>query len=247
MKAELEKLIELQKTDSEIRRLKQSLETAPARRAKLEREFDKHAFSIREIQDRRDRLTGERAELENQIASNKTYLERAERNLKHAQNQKEYETAMRETDALQKQITAFETQTIEIMSGLEEVEKEIESRAEEINSLDQKRSEALAEFDAELERDRVELARIEGGRDDVFKTLPSNLAAVYNRLAQRSRDGIAVAEVVNGSCSACYMALRPQMLVEVKRGEQIVTCESCTRILYVAPADTAAAAGEGQV
>jgi predicted nucleic acid-binding Zn-ribbon protein len=40
------------------------------------------------------------------------------------------------------------------------------------------------------------------------------------------------------------MALRPQMLVEVKRGEQIITCESCTRILYFAPADTAAAAGE---
>lgn len=214
------------------------------RRAEIEREFEKHAFSIREIQERRDRLAGERAELDKHIAENKTYLERAERNLKHAQNQKEYETAMRETDALQKQIGAFETQTLENMTALEEVEKEIESRAEEINTIDQKRAEALAEFDAEIERDRSELARVEGGRDNVFKTLPSNLAAVYNRLAQRSRDGIAVAEVVNGSCSACFMALRPQMLVEVKRGEQIITCESCTRILYVAPADTAVAAGE---
>ena len=244
MKAELEKLINLQKTDSEIRRLKQSLNTADTRRAELEREFEKHAFSIREIQDRRDRLAAERAEFDNQIASNKTYLERAERNLKHAQNQKEYETAMRETDALQKQIAAFETQTLENMTALEEVEKEIESRAEEINTLDQKRAEAIAGFEAEIERDRAELTRVEGGRDDVFKTLPANLAAVYNRLAQRSRDGIAVAEVINGACSACFMALRPQMLVEVKRGEQIITCESCTRILYFAPADTAAAAGE---
>ena len=244
MKAELEKLINLQKTDSEIRRLKQSLNTADARRAELEREFEKHAFSIREIQDRRDRLAAERAEFDNQIAANKTYLERAERNLKHAQNQKEYETAMRETDALQKQIAAFETQTLENMTALEEVEKEIESRAEEINTLDQKRAEAIAGFEAEIKRDSAELARVEGGRDDVFRTLPANLAAVYNRLAQRSRDGIAVAEVIDGACSACFMALRPQMLVEVKRGEQIITCESCTRILYVAPADTAAAASE---
>ena len=44
-----------------------------------------------------------------------------------------------------------------------------------------------------------------------------------------------MAEVVNGSCSACFMSLRPQMQVEVKRGDQIITCESCTRILYVAP------------
>ena len=246
MKAELEKLINLQKTDSEIRRLKQLLDTADARRAELEREFEKHAFSIREIQERRDRLGAERTELENQIASNKTYLERAERNLKHAQNQKEYETAMRETDALQKQIAAIEAQQLEGMTALEEVEKEIESRADEINTLDQKRAVALKEFDAELKRDRTELAKVESGRDAVFKTLPPNLAAVYNRLTQRSRDGIAVAEVVNGSCSACFMALRPQMLVEVRRGEQIITCESCTRILYFAPTDAAAIAAEGQ-
>jgi hypothetical protein len=166
--------------------------------------------------------------------------------LKHAQNQKEYETAMRETDALQKQIAALETQTLENMTALEEVEKEIESRAEEISTIDQKRADALAEFDASIAKDRSDLETVEGGRGEVFATLPTNLAAVYNRLAQRSRDGIAVAEVVNSSCSACFMALRPQMLVEVKRGEQIITCESCTRILYVAPADTKAAAVEGQ-
>jgi predicted nucleic acid-binding Zn-ribbon protein len=244
VKAELEKLKDLQKTDSEIRRLKQSLNSADARRAELEREFEKHAFSIREIQERRDRLRSERAELDKHIAENKTYLERAERNLKHAQNQKEYETAMRETDALQKQIGAFETQTLENMTALEEVEKEIEGRAEEINTLDQKRVEAVAEFESQMEKDRADLAKVEGGRDAVFKTLPANLAAVYNRLTQRSRDGIAVAEVVNGSCSACFMALRPQMLVEVKRGEQIITCESCTRILYYVPATASGSAAQ---
>ena len=130
MKAELEKLIDLQKTDSNIRRLKKSIETADERRAGIEQEFEQHAFSIREIQGNRDRLHAERAELEKQIAENRTYLERADRNLKHAQNQKEYETAMRETDAIQKQIAAYETQIIEQMTAVEEVEKELEGRAE---------------------------------------------------------------------------------------------------------------------
>lgn len=245
MKAELEKLIDLQKTDTNIRRLKQSIETADQRRASIEQEFEQHAFSIREIQGSRDRLNADRAELDKQIAENKTYLERAERNLKHAQNQKEYETAMRETDALQKQIAAYETQIIEKMSGVEEVEKELESRSEEISSLDGKRDEALGEFDKQLASDREELAAEERRREEVFVTLPAQLAAVYNRLAQRSRDGIAVAEVVNGSCSACFMSLRPQMQVEVKRGDQIITCESCTRILYMPTGESKAAVTDG--
>ncbi len=233
MKAELEKLIELQKTDTNIRRLRNKIETAEQRRAEIEQEFEQHASSIREIQGRRDKYHAERAELEKQTAENKTYLERAERNLKHAQNQKEYETAMREMDALQKQITAFETQTVEKMTAIEEVEKELEERAEEINTLDAKRDAALGVFKKELAADQAEFKKDSIVRDGVFTTLPAQLASVYNRMAQRSRDGIAVAEVVNGSCSACFMALRPQMQVEVKKGEQIITCESCTRILYI--------------
>lgn len=233
MKAELEKLIDLQKTDTNLRRLKKLLDSAEQRRADLEQEFERHASSIREVQGRRDTLTAERTNLENQIAENKTYLERADRNLKHAQNQKEYETAMREIDALQKQVAAFETQIVEKMAAIEEVEKELESRSEEINTLDSKRDEALKGFDSQLAADRSEFEAETKARETVFATLPAQLASVYNRLAQRSRDGIAVSEVVKGSCSACFMALRPQMQVEVKKGVQIITCESCSRILFI--------------
>lgn len=233
MKAELDKLIALQKTDTNLRRLKRALETADERRAAIEQEFEQHAFSIREIQGRREDLNNTRAGLENQIAENKTYLERAERNLKHAQNQKEYETAMREMDALQKQITAFETQIVESMEQVEGVEKELEERADEISTLDSKREAALSEFDSQLKSEKAEYETQSAHRAEVFATLPERLAAVYNRLAQRSRDGIAVAEVVNGACSACHMSLRPQAMVEVKKGQEIITCESCTRILYI--------------
>jgi predicted nucleic acid-binding Zn-ribbon protein len=233
VKADLDKLVELQKTDSNLRRLKQIIETAVAKRAEIEQEFEQHAFSIREIQAKRDKLHADRANLEKQIAENKTYLERADRNLKHAQNQKEYETAMRETDALQKQIAAFETQVVEAVEAVEAVEKELAERAEEIDSLDAKRNEALAAFDAPLANDKAEFESETQHRQQAFSTLPARLASVYDRLAQRSRDGIAVAEVVNGSCSACFMSLRPQMQVNVKKGDEIITCESCTRILYV--------------
>ncbi len=235
MKSELEKLIALQKTDTNIRKLKKAIETAEERRASIEQEFEQHAFSIREIQATRDKAQMGRADLERQIAENKTYLERADRNLKGSQNQKEYETAMRETDALQKQISAFETQVLERMTEIEEVEKILAERSEEIDSLETNRKKALKEFDKALAANRQEFEAETAKRHEVFITLPSQMASIYNRLAQRSRDGIAVAEVVGGSCSACFMKLRPQMQVELKASNKIMTCESCTRILYIAP------------
>ena len=242
MIAELDKLIELQKTDTNLRKLKRSIETSVEGRAAIEQEFEQHAFSIREIQGKRDDLNAKRMDLEKQIAENKVYLERADRNLKHAQNQKEYETAMRETDALQKAISGFETQIVEIMEEVEGVEKELEERSEEITTLDGKRAAALTEFDTALARDKKKFDSETKHRQTAFATLPARLALVYDRLAQRSRDGIAVAEVVGGACSACYIHLRPQVQLNVKKGDEIITCESCTRIMYIAPRESEATA-----
>lgn len=240
MNAELEKLIQLQKTDTNIRKLKKAIETAELRRANIEQEFEQHASSIREIQSKRDKAQTGRADLERQITENKTYLDRANRNLKGSQNQKEYETAMRETDTLQKQIATLETQVLERMTEVEEVEKVLEERSEEINSHESKREAALGDFDNELAANKAELDAELHNRHEVFTTLPPQMASIYNRLAQRSRDGIAVAEVIGGSCSACFMKLRPQMQVELKTTDKIMTCENCTRILYIAPkAETA--------
>lgn len=233
MKAELEKLIELQKTDTNIRRLKKSIETADQRRASIEQEFEQHAFEIREIQNRGENARIERADLERQIAEAKTQLERADRNLKNAQNQKEYETAMRDADVLHKKISALETEVLEKMSAVEEVDTILADRAEEIASLEGNRQTALSELETEIAKNKAEFKTETANRAKVFETLPKNLAGVYDRLATRSRDGIAVAEVKNGSCSACFMKLRPQILVEIKTGDQIITCENCTRILYV--------------
>ena len=119
-----------------------------------------------------------------------------------------------------------------------EIEKILAERAEEINTLESKRASALAAFDKEIASARKQFTSETAKRQEVFVTLPKNLASVYDRMAQRSKDGIAVAEVVNGSCSACYMQLRPQMQLNVKRGDQIITCENCARILYISPKDS---------
>jgi uncharacterized protein len=233
VKDQLEKLVELQITDTNIRKLQKSIDTADSRRAEIEQEFEQHASSIREIQARAETAKLEKSKLENSIIETKASLERADRNLKNSINQKEYEAAMRETDVLQKQIAAFETQILEKMTAVEDVEKILADRADEISSLEANHKKTMVEFEGELIDTRSEFELETAKRNLVFTTLPPNLASIYNRMVQRSRDGIAVAEVKNDSCSSCFIKLRPQKVMEIKRYTEIVTCENCTRILYI--------------
>ena len=83
--------------------------------------------------------------------------------------------------------------------------------------------------------DRLATARKE--REEVFASLPKPMSALYARIGARIRDGVAVAEARNRSCTACFMSLRPQMMAEIRRGDEIITCDNCGRILYVTPAE----------
>ena len=51
----------------------------------------------------------------------------------------------------------------------------------------------------------------------------------------RRADGIGVAEAVDGRCTGCNMAMRLQFFQDLKRGDEVMACESCLRILYYNP------------
>ena len=235
MKAELQKLIALQNLDTTIRKLEKDQKATPERRAEIEREFDQRAFEIRALENRRDEAKHTRARLENEVVDQRGRAERAERNLMSSKKPDEYTAAIREADAARKQISALETQILEQMEQLEQAESSLNERAAEIASLNSDREAKLKAFDEETGTigDRLATARKE--REEVFAGLPKPLSALYARIGARIRDGVAVAEARNRSCSACFMSLRPQMMAEIRRGDEIITCDNCGRILYVAP------------
>lgn len=233
MKSELSKLVELQKTDTRIRQLKHNIESSEERRAGLEQEFEQHASSIREIQDKKAEALKKKAELEAKIAESKTSLERANRNLTTAADTKQYEAAMREIDVLNKQVSGFETKILEELESIDATDTVLDERAEEITNLEGNWENTQKDFAKELKKDEAEYKKLVKERESVFAEVSPKLAATYNRLITRSRDGIAVAEVIDDSCSACFMKLRKQMIVQLKTTNTIMTCENCTRILYI--------------
>lgn len=237
MKAELQKLIALQNLDTTIRKLEKDQEAIPERRAEIEKEFDQRAFEIRALENRRDEAKHTRARLENEVVEQKGRAERAERNLMSSKKQDEYTAAIREADSARKQISQLETHILEQLEVLEQAEAALNERAAEIASLNSDRDARLKAFDDETGTigDRLAVARKE--RDEVFANLPKQMSNMYARIKARIRDGVAVAEARNRSCTACFMSLRPQVMAEIRRGEEVLTCDNCGRILYFVHSD----------
>jgi len=242
VKAELQQLVALQNLDTSIRKLQSDLEAIPQRRAEIEAQFDRRAFEIRSLENQRDEARHARTRLETEVGEQRARVERAERNLMSSKKQDEYTAAIREADAARKQITVLETQILEQMEGSDKAEALLSERAEEIASLNSDREKRLSEFDEETRQQAEALAKSRSERERLVAALPKAMGALYVRISARIRDGVAVAEARNGACMACFMALRPQTMAEVRRGDEVITCDNCNRILYYAPAETAPAA-----
>ena len=236
MKAELEQLIALQNVDTGIRRLQSELESIPRRRAEIESEFDQRAFEFKALEQVGETARETRAQLDRELAEQRTRAEKAERDLMSSTNAKVYEAALRERDAARKHISELETKVLEQMEAADTAEKSLGEREPEFARMRSEHEERLRAFEEQTRAWNEELETRRRERERMFASLPPGVKSTYQRIVSRIRDGVAVAEARNGSCSACFMALRPQVMSQIRRGEEIIICDNCNRILYYQPA-----------
>lgn len=235
MKAELEQLIALQEADTAIRRLQSELDAIPQRRAEIEAEFDQRAFEFKALEQARDTARAERARLDRELTEQRARAEKAERDLMSSTNSKAYEAAIREVDAAKKHISELETKILEQMEAAEKAEASIAEHEPQIARLRGEHEERLKAFEEQTHQQTAEIDRRRTERDRIFAGLPPATMSVYKRISTRIRDGVAVAEARNNSCTACSIKIRPHMMAEIRRGEEIILCDNCSRILYYAP------------
>ena len=106
----------------------------------------------------------------------------------------------------------------------------------QLQSAEAERATRLLAIEAEESGARGELAGIESERAAELTDLPPITRQRYERI-HASRDGRAVVPIVKNACGGCYRGQPPQMLQEIRRGERVLVCDGCGRILVRPPGE----------
>jgi len=231
LNSELSHLISLQDVDIDIKRLAEEIESLPARRGELERQFAESFKEYLAIKRELEDSQAAKRRLESELEQEQQKHQKFKNDLMKATNEREYTTAVREIDVARKSISALETEVLKLMERVEKLEAQVAERAPEMETrrveIDSQLKEWLAS--AEANQRRLDALRVE--RATKMKALGPEARATYERLS-RMRSGFALAEARDYSCMACRMKIRPQVFADIRRGDSIITCESCGRILY---------------
>ncbi len=232
--AEIEQITRLQSLDLKITELDREVADLPKHIARIEKVLDGHLRRLEADQAALVANQKDRKRLEDDIKVHEQKISKLKDQTLQAKNNEQYRAFSNEIEYAQKEIRKCEDRIIELMSESEPLDNAVK-QAEA--ALKEEKKQVDAEKNKARERtavDRKQLDEYKSERAEIVGKLKPQIYATYERIRKR-RNGIAVAEFVEGRCSACMIALRPQFVQDLRKGGALMTCESCGRILYYNP------------
>lgn len=174
----------------------------------------------------------EKRGLEENLTAEADNISRSEVRLKEIKTQKEYQAVSKEITTARKLKAELEEQTLQKIARIDELQAEITGMEENLVSLKENVAAQQEELQGKIDRLEEGISQDVEGREEIVKGLPASIMRRYTLLREQRR-GIAVVEAKGGSCLGCNMNLPPQLYNTLFRGDELITCPHCQRILVL--------------
>ena len=137
----------------------------------------------------------------------------------------EEELAKEQIESANEEIDKFEN----LVESKKEEKKELEK---EINSYEAQIVIVQTEIQDKLDTLEKQKESIYKNRDELMKEMDSNIYKFYEKIKKWAGNS-AVSPVRKQACMGCYMKINDKTYADVIKGDEIVTCPHCGRVLFI--------------
>lgn len=166
-------------------------------------------------------------------------LDQSREKLSRSRTEREVNAVQRELEELRRLMRDREVEAERLGKELEQIAQAAEATQTELTKLEADRAELSGAANARIGELETRRTALQAERETLSKGLPVALFRKYDTIRQKR--GTGVATTTTGNCSACNIALPPQLFHRLRREPLIEQCQSCNRLIFYVPPPPAVA------
>ncbi len=234
MLPDLQLALRLQAVDRKIAGLETEIATLPKHIAEIEKQLESHARRLERDRAALAANTRDKKRLEGEIQTHQQKISKLRDQSLGAKNNEQYRAFQNEISYAEGEIRKAEDQILDLMESSESLEKAVS-----VSEVDLKKQRQHVESEKKIavERtavDREQLGKENEERKSIAAGMTPQFYTNYERIRKKTKNS-PLSDATDGRCEACRISLRPQVFQDLRRGDTVITCESCGRIVLYNP------------
>jgi uncharacterized protein len=225
-------LIALQDFELKITSLKKQISDNPGKILAVRNELDR---LLKDHQDRAQlvqELGKTRRAKEGEVDLMRSKLSRLRDQLMAVKTNKEYTAMLHEIQMAEDQIRGGEDKILEIMERVEQEESQLKTAEKDFQAKTVELGSSIRQLESAVPAMEAEVTALSEMKKEAEAAVDPELLGRYRRIAE-ARKGIGLAEAKGELCSVCHVRIRPQVYADLLQTENMHTCDSCSRILFM--------------
>lgn len=226
---DIRNLYELQKVDTRLKDIENSKEGLPETVNQIQADLDERLTRYSELAQENKDIEVEKTNLQGKIITFDSDMKKYQEQRKVVTTNKEYEALVAQINFTKDQIEYSENKIEEYEFTLIGNQEEMEQINEDKIEIEENLQDNQALLNQKLSETEQEEKQLVDAQKEYISKLPPRVYILYAKI--KGSKGIAVVNGEKGYCEGCHTMLPWQKISELKRQNQIVQCEACSRIL----------------
>jgi len=228
---QIRQLVALQHVDDGIHLVHAELEAAPKEVEALQKRFASQDTQRNWILEKLQHLQEQQKRLDADIQDDESRMMNSKNKLMQVENDREYQAMIREMDTMERQNRNREEERMALQEERSLQEDNLRSVEETWKELKHELDEQTQNLEKRLAASHEKLEKLEAERASVSEKIPGPVLGRYEFIRNRLRHPVIVPVEV-GICSGCHIAIPPQVFIDLQRGNHIMSCPNCQRLMY---------------